>query len=136
MTAQTRDEAIEEIGERMKSKGLIQKDTLEAVKMREEKSSTDIGNLVAVPHAIFQGDLPSVIGIGILRQPIKWGEENVQLLFFISFNGAESANASMFRQLYGHIKDIKQVNKLIDSSSYDEFIKKFSFEGDDTYAER
>ncbi len=136
LTAQTRDEAIEEIGERMKSKGLIQKDTLEAVKMREEKSSTDIGNLVAVPHAIFQGDLPSVIGIGILRQPIKWGEENVQLLFFISFNGAESANASMFRQLYGHIKDIKQVNKLIDSSSYDEFIKKFSFEGDDTYAER
>ncbi len=125
--AQTREEAIEEIGNRMLAMGLIQKSTLESVKTREAKSSTDIGNLVAVPHTIFQGKLPSVVGIGILQQPIKWGEENVQLLFFISFNSTDSANASMFRQLYGYVKDIKLVNKLIASSSYDEFIKNFSF---------
>ena len=127
LQAQTREEAIEEIGKRMLAMGLIQKSTLDSVKMREKKSSTDIGNLVAVPHTIFQGDLPSVVGIGILQLPIKWGEENVQLLFFISFNSADSANASMFRQLYGCVKDIRRVNQLIASSSYDQFIKIFSF---------
>ncbi|MBW7572384.1 BglG family transcription antiterminator [Caproiciproducens faecalis] len=127
LQAQTREEAIEEIGKRMLAMGLIQKSTLDSVKMREKKSSTDIGNLVAVPHTIFQGNLPSVVGIGILPQPIKWGEENVQLLFFISFNSADSANASMFRELYGCVKDIKLVNQLIASSSYDQFIKNFSY---------
>jgi len=67
------------------------------------------------------------VGIGILKQPIKWGEENVQLLFFISFNSVDSANASMFRQLYRRVKDIRLVNQLIASSSYDQFIKNFSY---------
>ncbi|WP_312692146.1 BglG family transcription antiterminator [Caproiciproducens sp.] len=127
LQAKTREQAIEEMGKRMLAMGLIQKSTLDSVKMREKKSSTDIGNLVAVPHTIYQGDLPSVVGIGILKQPIKWGEENVQLLFFISFNSVDSANASMFRQLYGRVKDIRLVNQLIASSSYDQFIKNFSY---------
>jgi len=123
LKAQTREQAIDEMGKRMLTMGLIHPNTLASVKEREKKSSTDIGNLVAVPHAVFQGDLPSVVGIGILEQPVNWGEENVQLLFFISFNSVDSVNASMFRQLYQCVKDIKLVNQLIDSTSYNQFMK-------------
>nr|WP_319487308.1 BglG family transcription antiterminator [uncultured Caproiciproducens sp.] len=123
LRVQSREQAIDEMGKRMLAMGLIHQDALDSVKDREQKSSTDIGNLVAVPHTIFQGNLPSVVGIGILEQPINWGEENVQLLFFISFNSVDSAKASMFRQLYQCVKDIKLVNQLIASTSYIQFMK-------------
>lgn len=121
--ANSRDQVISCLGQRMIEDGFINEAIVTSIHEREKISSTDIGNMVAIPHTIFTQSFPSVIGIGILDKPILWDKERVQLVFMICFDNADKANGSAFRHLYKAVKNISTVNKLIDSKSYDEFMQ-------------
>lgn len=121
--AHTREEAIAQVGQRMMERGLITQDILTSISEREEISSTDIGNLVAIPHTIMNHPLPSIIGVGILEKTILWDKERVQLIFMIYFNNEDKANTSAFRYLYKVVNHISTVEKLIDSKHFDEFMQ-------------
>lgn len=123
INASSRSEAIAQLGHNMMNNHDINPEILASICERETISSTDIGNLVAIPHTIFTQDLPSVIGVGILDKPILWDKERVQLIFMICFNKEDKTNGSAFRHLYKAVKNISTVHKLIDSYNYSEFMK-------------
>lgn len=93
----------------------------EKVLDREKITSTDIGNLVAIPHTIYKGDFKSSITVAILDEPIDWASERVQLVMLILFNDIDTYNTKIFRSLYKYFKSAKKVNELIASESFDEF---------------
>lgn len=122
LNAQNDTQAIERLADTMIEKGFMNEAIKQSILEREAISSTDIGNLVAIPHTIFSEQFKSVVGVGILKNPIWWNKERVQLIFMICINSNDKASSSAFRHLYKIIKNISTVNQLIDCTSYQDFI--------------
>ncbi len=121
--AKTAEEAIKEVGQAMKSKGFINDKVIDMVLEREKMSSTDIGNLVAIPHTILEGAYKSIIGVGVLEKPIKWNKEEVQLVFMVCFNRNESYNFPVFKYLYNFIEDENDVRSALKDFSFNKLMK-------------
>jgi lichenan operon transcriptional antiterminator len=121
--AETPEEAIKSIGQAMKDKGFIDEEVIAMVLEREKMSSTNIGNLVAIPHTILEGFYKSIIGVGVLEKPIIWNKEEVQLIFMVCFNKKESYNFPMFKYLYNFIKDAGEVRRVIKTFSFDKLME-------------
>lgn len=121
--AQTSQEAIENIGQKMKSKGFIDNEVITMVLAREKMSSTDIGHLVAIPHTILEGSYKSIIGVGMLEKPIMWNKEEVQLIFMVCFNKSESYNFPVFKYLYSFIEDEGAVRRALKSLDFDKLME-------------
>lgn len=118
--AANKDEVIKILSAKMIQNDLIDNDIMLSVLERENQSSTDIGNLVAIPHTTLNGIHKSVIGVAILDEPIIWDKDKVQIVFMICFNLAEIKNIQIFKYMYNIIEDINVVESLIKS---DDFVK-------------
>lgn len=101
----------------------IEDHVMHSIIEREQVSATDIGNLVAIPHAICEGDFTSCIVVVILDKPILWDKEMVQMVLMICFNQRDKDNAALFRELYRCIKSMTKVHKMIDAKDYQTFIE-------------
>lgn len=121
--ANTREEAIKNIGQAMKSKGFINDEVITKVLEREKMSSTDIGNMVAIPHTIVEGTYNSIIGVGILEKPLIWNKEEVQLVFMVCFNKKESYKFHVFEYLYSFIKDKGAVKRVVKDFSFEKLMR-------------
>ena len=86
-------------------------------------SSTDIGNMVAIPHTIVDGTYKSIIGVGILEKPIIWNKEEVQLIFMVCFNKKKSYKFHIFEYLYSFIKDKGAVKRVVKDLSFEKFMR-------------
>lgn len=91
---------------------------------REDMSSTDIGNGVALPHAFESaGNDEMQIFVGINAKPIQWSEENdVQLvLLFIPPGKSKTTESLFFSEVYEVVKNEHLVEELIQSKTFSEF---------------
>lgn len=70
----------------------------ESVLYREQLSSTDYGNLVAIPHPYKAMGTETAVIAGILREPVFWGRNQVQVVFLISIGSREDRNLQRFYQ--------------------------------------
>ncbi|WDV45389.1 BglG family transcription antiterminator [Clostridiaceae bacterium M8S5] len=91
---------------------------------RENVSSTSTGNLLAIPHAFSGNVITSKIAVGILDRPIQWGENMVQIVMLLALEKMSSEEYEIiFNNLYSIVGDKKRVLELINSQSYQEFIR-------------
>ena len=111
--ANTKEEVIISLSNKLKERDFIEESSIKSIIDRENISSTEIGNLVAIPHTIVKGDKKSIIGVGILENPIIWDKQEVQLVFMVFFNTKEKHNFSIFKYLYNFIKDEGGVRGII-----------------------
>ncbi len=125
LNTETKADTLAQMSERMLELEYFDQDTVDKIYEREEVSSTDIGNLIAIPHAIIETGRRSVIGIGILEKPIIWDREKVQIVFMIGMNFTDAQKNNVFRHLYRIIKDVSNVNYLISGRSFETFKKLF-----------
>ena len=65
--------------EQLRVKGLMDEKAKASVFEREETSPTEIGNLVAIPHPIYNDTPVSSVATLILKKPILWEEHHVQI---------------------------------------------------------
>ncbi|MCK6257808.1 PTS sugar transporter subunit IIA [Fictibacillus sp. KIGAM418] len=100
-------------------RGYVEESYLDSVLERENISPTSIGNLVAIPHPVKQNALDSCIAIGILKKPIKWGMNNVQLVFLLALNEKDKEEFSiLFNRLWKVVQNKKLVSELCKTSSF------------------
>ena len=93
---------------------------------REEMSSTSIGDLVAIPHPIYNECGTSFISILILNKPIIWDDLFVQVVFLLNVEkGKMNLWEPMFLKLYNYIKLKNGVNSILKNKSYEVFINEF-----------
>lgn len=119
--AADRFQAIEKLGGLLVEKKGIGREVVDAIGKRERISSTEVGNLVAVPHVLTQGTFSSCIAIGILNHPIQWGNERVQMVFLACFNQSRDQYARIFRTLYKVVHSDELVRRLIQAENFQEF---------------
>ncbi len=120
--AHSRKEVIEKMGEKLISKGYTTMEVIDEVFKREDMSSTDIGNLVAIPHTISHLQEKSFISVGILENQVFWSKGNVQLVFLICFNRNDTENLDVFKYLYNFIKDEGAVKSIINFADHEVFM--------------
>lgn len=118
--ANSKEEIIQVIGSNMKAKGLIDDNVISSVQEREKLASTDIGNLVAIPHTTLNGEHQSVIGVGVLEEPIMWNEHEVQIVLMICFNLSDVENIEIFKYMLDIIDNFELIQKLIKSNNMKE----------------
>lgn len=123
LSAENSKDAIRKIGEKLNTNDCIEEQIIYEVLERESISSTDVGNLVAVPHVISSKQSESIIAVCKLDKPIKWGKEFVSLIFFIVFSEGDTENLRAFKVLYNFIENINNVENLLSNFSYMDFVK-------------
>ncbi|MBI9043137.1 MAG: transcription antiterminator [Anaerolineaceae bacterium] len=120
----TPEEVIQLLCNRLLDQDLVDEHFYQAVLDRETLVSTNIGNLVAIPHALPGHAFGSHISIGILKRPVQWGKEKVQLVFLINIDSSNEQNFSeIFEQLYEIIQSKNTISKLIKAKNLDQFIQ-------------
>lgn len=96
----------------------------EEIFKREELASTEIGDLVAVPHTMHDGIYKSFIAVTILKKAVLWEKEKVQIVFLVGIAKKDQIILkSILEQIYKKIIDYELILKLIKSNDYYEFMK-------------
>ena len=105
----------------------IKENVKDEIFKREELASTEIGDLVAVPHTMQDGIEKSFISVAILKKAITWEKEKVQIIFMVGIaKKDQQLLKSILEQIYKKIIDSDLILELIKVDSFNEFIKVFN----------
>ena len=98
---------------------------LESIIEREQMSSTNIGNNVAMPHPFEAGNnLNLRVVIAVNSQKIKWGEKMAQIIFlFVPPAVNKKQSNDFFIGIHDILNDSAITNRLIEAESFDQFLK-------------
>ncbi|GAA4714782.1 BglG family transcription antiterminator [Brevibacillus fulvus] len=96
---------------------------LDSLLAREEMSSTEVGNGVAMPHPIEREDLGETkIFIGINQKGILWGSSHVQLVFLLLPSEVDREHHyKIFKRLHQLVKNKETVKELIQAEDFASF---------------
>lgn len=122
--ASSKEEVIEIMTKAMIERDIITEETKEQILKREEMSSTEITNLVAIPHCIAKESKNSVLAIGILKRPIMWDKSQVQIVFLGVLDPQVKQNRKVFSMLYKLTKKVDKIKELVNIDELSYFKKK------------
>lgn len=95
-----------------------------AVLKREELARTDFCPLVAFPHAYKVLSEKTFVAVGILDEPIRWVENDVQVLLLISIADGEHPELQKFYlSITSFMQDTARVKSLIQCRDYPWFMR-------------
>jgi mannitol/fructose-specific phosphotransferase system IIA component (Ntr-type) len=109
LKANSKDEVITLLAEKLKEKGVVKDGFLDAVKKREEWGVTYIGYGIAIPHADSQYVNYSQIALAIMENSLDWSGYKVEIvcMFAIKDLGVE-----YFKEFYKMLKENMELIKL------------------------
>jgi len=96
---ETKEEAISLLCEHTKKYFDLPGNFYDAVIKREALGQTDFGNLVAIPHPFQVITKVNFVTVGILKEPLWWGNNDVQVSFLIALSDEEDEDIERFYQL-------------------------------------
>lgn len=93
---------------------------------REKIATTEIGNMVAIPHGAHGKVFKNAIAIGILKRSIPWDVGQVRLIVMLSLQKESILNyEDLFSNIYKRIDSIAKVISICESKKYEKFISMF-----------
>lgn len=112
--ARSQAQILEMICEQLVTGGFAKKGLLKSTLERERISSTSF-EMYALPHADPQFINRSALAICTLEKPVKWGENEVSVVFFLAMNGTKSQQQldHIFDYFYQLTSNQKLLQKLI-----------------------
>jgi lichenan operon transcriptional antiterminator len=118
------EDVIDHLCGELEKLGLVDDSFAASVHERESIFPTAIGNLVAIPHALTPTHAASWIAVGILNKPVQWGHDFAQLILLLNIDDADKDSFTrIYEKLYEKIKTKKDVEKLLQSTDFENFIK-------------
>lgn len=122
--AKNKDEAIEKISSLIAKEIELPEDFAEKLKKRESLGSTDFGENIALAHPFGITTKSTFLAVGILENPVFWGNRNVSIVLVISVCNDNSQNLEGF---YLYISKFmlnkSKVNKLLEKPIADNFLE-------------
>mgnify|MGYP000071465540 CR=1 FL=1 len=120
----TKDEVLKNLCRKVEQeKGLPETFTASVLK-REELTPTDYGNLVALPHPERAFQERAFVAVAVLKEPIFWFRQKVQVVFLTAIGREEDEN---LQQFYEATTDLilrpADVQNLIRHPDYDRLIQ-------------
>ena len=91
---------------------------------RETIATTEIGNMVAIPHGATGEIYENKIAIGILKEPISWEVGKVRLVIMFALDKEKILDyEEVFLNIYKRVDSIAKVISICENKSYEKFIK-------------
>lgn len=118
--AQNKEEALQILIQKVSDHVSIPDNFYQLVLEREEFASTELSNLVAIPHPNCAVTNSTFIATGILKKPIIWNSKSVQIIFLIAIM---PNNKQDLRDFYEGVVDFvtkeKNTTELLHKQTYD-----------------
>ena len=122
-----KNSVLEFMTDKMLENGYISEVVKESIFKREEMATTELGGLVAIPHALSNNSTQAIVSIMILRKPIVWDKERVQVVLLFSIPKSKyDIWEVVFKKLYNYLIAQQGVMKLIKNRNYEEFISELN----------
>lgn len=119
ITLDSKEEILCFLSEQMLAQGYIDERTQASIFAREKMASTEIGGLIAMPHAIENTSSVPAVAVAILQKSIRWAYENVQLVFMISIPQNKCKLwEDIFKRIYQYLVRDKGIHELIAKQDY------------------
>ena len=120
----TKDEVLKNLCRKVEQeKGLPETFTASVLK-REELTPTDYGNLVALPHPERAFQERAFVAVAVLKEPIFWFRQKVQVVFLTAIGREEDENLQQFYEVTTDlILRPADVQNLIRHPDYDRLIQ-------------
>lgn len=123
MDLQTKDDVLQYMTNALMETGFISESVKKSIFKREEMSTTELGSLVAIPHALLNDMDEAVVSIMILKKPIRWEKEKVQVVLMLNIPKSKyDIWETVFKNLYQYLIGNQGVSRLIKDQNYEKFI--------------
>lgn len=124
--AETRSQVIDIMSKKLFEKGYINEAMKKSYFERETIATTEIGNMVAIPHGANGEVYENKIAIGILKEPIFWEVGEVRLVIMFALDKEKILDyEEIFSNIYKRVDSISKVISICENKSYEKFIKLF-----------
>lgn len=125
--SKSKKEIIEKVSQVFLEKKFVCDGFVNSVFDREKLTSTDVGRNVAIPHGEYKLVKKSCIAIITLQEPIEWGDEKVDIIFFLALKVEDKDFIkSFFSHFSSILHDYDKLNIIRKSSGKNEIIELFS----------
>lgn len=122
----TKEEVIEFMSDKLLQMGYIDKEMKNAFLDREKIATTEIGNMVAIPHGVGGHIYFNKIAVGILENPIKWEVGEVRLVIMLSIDSDKVLDyEDLFLNIYKRVDSIAKVISICENKSFEKFVNMF-----------
>ena len=123
----TKEKIIEYMADALIEKEYIDEEMKQSFFDREKIATTEIGNMVAIPHGAKGKIFKNRIAIGILRKPIKWEINEVKLVIMMAIDTEFVLNyEELFSDIYIRVDSIAKVINICENQSFDKFRNMFN----------
>ena len=119
-------DVLEYMSNALLEKNLIDLDMKNSYFERENIATTEIGNLVAMPHGSKGNIKENKIVVGILKEPIDWEYGKVRLVIMLALNNEKILDyEQVFSDIYNKLDTTSKVVNICENKSYEKFINLF-----------
>lgn len=119
-------DVINHMTDKLLEKNYIDEEMKNSYIEREKIATTEIGNMVAIPHGAHGKVYKNSIAIGILKSSIPWEVGQVRLVVMLSLQKESILNyEDLFSNIYKRIDSIAKVISICESKKYEKFIAMF-----------
>ena len=124
--AETRSQVIDIMSKKLVEKGYIDDTMRQSYFERETIATTEIGNMVAIPHGAKGEVYENKVAIGILKEHISWEVGKVRLVIMLALDKEKILDyEEVFSKIYKRVDSIAKVISICENKSYEKFIKLF-----------
>lgn len=118
-----KQEVLEYMTNAMLEKNYITETVKASVFEREEMATTELGSLLAIPHALFNNMVDITVSVMILKKSIVWENEKVQVVLLLNIPQSKyDIWEIIFKNLYQYLIGKSGIKRLIKYQCYDQFI--------------
>lgn len=123
----TKEDVIKYMSQELFQRGYIDEKMKESFLEREKIATTEIGNMVAIPHGSGGEIYENKIVVSILKNPIEWEVGKVGLVIMLCIDKENILNyEELFLNLYKRVDSMYKVMSLCESKKYEKFKKLFN----------
>lgn len=122
----TKEEVLDFMSNALLEKEIIDEQMKNSYFEREQIATTEIGNMVSMPHGSKGNIKENKIVVGILKEPIEWEYGKVRLVIMLALNNEKILDyEEVFSSIYSRLDTISKVVNICENKSYENFIKLF-----------
>ena len=125
----SRQEVLDVLSNRLWREGFVDETARDSFWQREQLGTTEIGNLLAVPHCMAGTVVRPAIAVAVLEKPIVWeyGMVQVVLMIAVSKEFLKKENG-FFLRLYQRLNTTMKIKEFINTRHLDLLMDAFNEE--------
>ncbi|UWD50476.1 BglG family transcription antiterminator [Clostridioides difficile] len=121
-----KEDVIDFMASKLVQKGYIDGDMKNSYFEREKIATTEIGNMVSIPHGAIGKVFDNKIAIGILKKPIAWEISDVRLIIMLALDKDKILDyETIFSNIYKRVDSIAKVISICENSNFEKFVNMF-----------